>query len=186
MELVLTQLWEGPCSKRGTEPNGSCPSPEAEQGMCLAESPAPKNARVCVWRQAASSHLHDGLRVAEDAMLSMAVHPCGTQPMGRALVALNSNMPSLFCRLNLTVLLHFLHVPGGNVCLLHVCDAAHAEPLHAHIPGPRVSARYVPQPAWPQAPLLALAQQSATQMACQGPRVKPCWSRTLLRSTSPP
>lgn len=78
MDLVLTQLWEGPCSQRGAEPNSTCPSPRDEQEVCLGETPAPKNARVCVWRRAASSHLHDGLRAAEDTMLSTALHPCGT------------------------------------------------------------------------------------------------------------
>uniref|UniRef100_A0A8C2U9K3 Sodium/potassium-transporting ATPase subunit beta n=1 Tax=Coturnix japonica TaxID=93934 RepID=A0A8C2U9K3_COTJA len=42
---------------------------------------------------------------------------------------------------DLTVLLHLLHVPGGDVCLLHVRDAAHPEPLHTHLPGPCVSTR---------------------------------------------
>ncbi|XP_014742018.1 PREDICTED: protein ATP1B4 isoform X1 [Sturnus vulgaris] len=41
-DLVLTQLWEGPCSKRDAEPKSSYPSPAA------ADSPAPRNTRVCV------------------------------------------------------------------------------------------------------------------------------------------
>lgn len=97
----------------------------------------------------------------------------------------NSNMPSLFCRLDLTVLPHFLHVPGGNVCLLHVRDAAHAEPLHAQVPGPCVSTGYVPPPARPRAPLLAPAQQSATKMVWQDLRVKPCWGCTLNQPSIP-
>lgn len=64
MDLILTQLWERPRSKRGSEPNGSFPG----QGACLAESPAPKNAKGHVWRGSASSQLHDGLRAAEDTV----------------------------------------------------------------------------------------------------------------------
>lgn len=69
-------------------------------------------------------------------------------PAGSALVALTAVCPLLH-RPDLTVLLHLLHVPGGDVRLLHVCDAAHPEPLHTHLPGPCVSARY-----GPSAPLL--------------------------------
>lgn len=65
-------------------------------------------------------------------------------PHGTCLGCTDSNMPSLLCRPDLTVLLRFLHVPGGDVRLLHVRDAAHPEPLHTHLPGPRVSTRYVP------------------------------------------
>lgn len=45
--------------------------------MSCIQSPAPKNARVCVWNGAVSSHLHDGLRAVEDVMLSI---PTGHSP----------------------------------------------------------------------------------------------------------
>lgn len=88
-DLVLTQLWKGPCSKRDTEPNSSYPGPGA------ADSPAPRNTRVCVQGGGASSHLHHGLRAAEDAVLSTSVQPCGTHPTGYALVALTVTCLSL-------------------------------------------------------------------------------------------
>lgn len=76
-DLVLTQLWERPRSKRGSEPNGSCPG----QRVCLAESPAPKTTKVRAWRGSASSHLHDRLGAAEDTVCGARLCiPAGHSP----------------------------------------------------------------------------------------------------------
>lgn len=55
--------------------------------------------------------------------------------VGTANGCMNSNVPSVFCRLDLIVLLHFVLISGWVVHLLHVRNGAHAEPLHTDIQG---------------------------------------------------
>lgn len=96
LRQVDTHTWCWPSPEKGHAAKGiqnQTAAPPAPEQLVVLHPETPES--VCR-AGGASSHLHHGLRAAEDAVLSTSVHPCGTHPTGCALVALTVTCLCLF------------------------------------------------------------------------------------------